>query len=187
MEFLADYLVEAGTLDAGFCRAAHALYAEDDQDRFVAAWLRLNNRVSAIKPAREGRVASAMLGRRLLLLMLGLEEHARLRLAVRDATQAGVDMQYSASFGLACAALGFDQDACVLAYLQQQLSGLIFACQRLLPLGQSQASRIAWELKPVLLQAAQRSRDDSLGFCCVPLLDVGGMRHPALVTRLFMS
>lgn len=187
MEFLADYLDEAGTLEAGFCRAGYALHAEDDEDRFVADWLRLNHRVSAIKPARESRAASAMLGRRFLLLVLGLAEHARVRLALRDATRAGIDLHYCASFGLACAALGLDEDACVLAYLQQQIAGLIFACQRLLPLGQSQASRIVWELKPALLRAAQRSQDDSMGFCCMPLLDVGGMRHPTLVTRLFMS
>ncbi len=79
----------------------------------------------------------------------------------------------------------------MLAYLQQQLAGLIFACQRLLPLGQSQASRLAWELKPALLRAARVRQDQepgsTLAFCSVPLLDMGGMRHPSLSTRLFMS
>lgn len=187
LDFLVDYLGEAGTLEAGFCRAAYALYPDDDRERFVAAWLLLNDRVSALKLGRESRAASAMLGRRFLLLVLGLQEQRCLRLALQSASDAKSDLHYSTSFGLACAALGFDEEPCVLAYLQQQVAGLIFACQRLLPLGQSQASRIVWDLKPALLQAAQQSQENTLGFSFVPLLDLGGMRHPTLMTRLFMS
>ena len=79
----------------------------------------------------------------------------------------------------------------MLAYLQQSLAGLVSACQRLLPLGQSQASRISWQLKPTLLSVVEQSTsvamnsDDITLF--TSLLDVGSMRHPNLTTRLFIS
>ena len=190
-EFLRDYIREAGALEASFCRAAYALHAACDEASFEVAWVELNVRLSALKPAREGRAASAMLGRRFLRLVLDLEEHPLLARAVQLAQSAGIDIHYSAAFGLACGVLGFDVEASMLAYLQQMVTGLVSACQRLLPLGQSQAGRILWQLKPALLDAIERSRTavsaDSLAFCFVPLVDMGGMRHPTLRTRLFMS
>jgi urease accessory protein len=187
VEFLAEYLSEAGVLEARFCRMGYTLSGEADGEQFSSAWLEVNSRLSALKPARESRAASAMLGRRFLLLVLGLEEQLLLRRAVQTALQAGVEIHYATAFGLACGVLGFDEDAMVLAYLQQQLAGLIFVCQRLLPVGQSQASSVAWALKPTLLQTAQRSGEDIGEFCFMPLVDLGGMRHQVLHTRLFMS
>jgi urease accessory protein len=189
--FLHDYIGEAGALEGLFVRAAHRLSGEFDPARFEIDWLELNMRLSALKPARESRVAGAMLGRRFLRLVLGVEDRPLLRRALETALQAGVDLQYSPSFGLAGGALGLDEEATVLAYLQQALAGLVSACQRLLPLGQSQASRIIWRLKPGLIEAASRSRTGDLegdaSSCFMPLVDLGGMRHPTLATRLFMS
>ncbi len=189
--FLRDYMGEAGLLEAGFCRAAHALSAEVDEACFDLAWSELIFRLGALKLAREGRTASAMLGRRFLLLVLGLEEQPRVRRAVEAAQQARADIHYSAAFGLVCGVLGFDTDVSVLAYLQQIVVGLVSACQRLLPLGQSQASRIVWDLKPAILDAVDRSRGSDLsgemGFCFMPLVDIASMRHPSLSTRLFIS
>jgi urease accessory protein len=68
---------------------------------------------------------------------------------------------------------------------------MIFACQRLLPLGQNQAGKILWRLKPVLLEIAGRSEvaachpEDITVF--MPLPELGSMRHPILPTRLFIS
>jgi len=79
----------------------------------------------------------------------------------------------------------------MLAHLQQVLVGLVSACQRLLPLGQSQASGIVWRLKPTILATIDRSAavpldaDDIPVF--TPLLDLASMRHPTLTTRLFIS
>ena len=77
-----------------------------------------------------------------------------------------------------------------LAYLQQSLTSLISACQRLLPLGQSRASQILWHLHSAVLATVERSTvaatdDDISSF--TPLVDLGGMLHPALPTRLFIS
>lgn len=189
--FLRDYIGEVGALEALFVRVAHRLGAAFDPGRFETGWLELNMRLSALKAARESRVAGAMLGRRFLRLVLGVEDRPLLRRALEAALQAGVELQYSPCFGLAGGALGLDEEATVLAYLQQTLAGLVSACQRLLPLGQSQASRIVWRLKPELIEAARRGRTGDLegdASCCfMPLIDLGGMRHATLATRLFMS
>jgi urease accessory protein len=102
-------------------------------------------------------------------------------------------MYYSPAFGLVGGILGVDETATVLAFLQQSLLGLVSAFQRLLPLGQSQASQISWHLKPVLLTVAQDSLDaassDDIAQIVnfTPMVDNGSMRHPTLTTRLFIS
>ena len=79
----------------------------------------------------------------------------------------------------------------LLAYSHQSLANLISACQRLLPLGQRQATRMLWELKPVLAELVSRAQENHFDVdesaCFAPLVEVGSMRHPMLATRLFIS
>lgn len=191
--FLADYISEAGALEASFCRAGHAVVGLNGLNEILneAHWLELNLRLSALKPARESRTASGMLGRRLLRLLLVLEVWRPAEQALQAAQQAGVELHYSIAFGLAGGLLELDEEATVLAYLQQMLTGLVSACQRLLPLGQSEATRLIWRLKPAVLNAAQLSRARDVEMmslqCFTPMVEVASMRHPTLYTRLFMS
>ncbi len=188
--FLQGYLAEAGMLEAAFCHRSYHISPHIDT-AFEGQWLALNNDLSAFKTARESRVASATLGRRFLQLVAGLEESTQLQHLLYIAKSQGVEIHYSIAFGLVGRHLGVDETATVLAYLQQSLMGLVSACQRLLPLGQSQASTILWRLKAAIIETAQNSADfaarpqDSAVF--TPLLDIGSMRHPGLVTRLFIS
>jgi urease accessory protein len=189
--FLRDFLEETGTLEAVFCRAAHRLGAGDDGASSTTAWLDLNARLGALKPARESRAASATLGRRLLQLVATLEPHPHVHSALDAASSSGVDVHHAPAFGFAAGVLGIAEDPTVVAYLQQSTASLISACQRLFPLGQSEASRCLWRLKPALLAAAARGRDGDVegaaAFACVPLIELAGMRHPGLETRLFIS
>src|SRR5687767_6322345 len=57
--FLHDYLFEIGALDGLFCRAAYTLAAQADPAHFEIDWHALNDRLSALRPARESRTASA--------------------------------------------------------------------------------------------------------------------------------
>lgn len=182
--FLRDYLQEAGKLEAAFCRAAHVLTMNKD----VAGWLDLNVQLSAFKPAREARMASAALGRRFLHLVMGLDDWAILSEAFNAAQQNEVEIHHSTAFGLAGGALGFAEEETALAYLQQSVAGLVSACQRLLPLGQSQASRILWNLKPAMLEAVRPASTGVDEVTCFNFLpELGGMQHPMLATRLFIS
>lgn len=189
--FLRDYLEEAGGVESAFCRLGHRLASHTDQDLFTAQWLALNERFSALKTAREGRTASATLGRRFLQLVRNLEEVPLLHLAIQSAQAAGVDTHYSVAFGLVGGIVEADETATTLAYLQQSLTGLVSACQRLMPLGQSQASWLVWQLKPTLFTIASRSEEVATNIdeitMCTFLVDIGSMRHPFLATRLFIS
>jgi urease accessory protein len=189
--FLQDYLMEAARLEATFCRLAYRLASVREQDHLHVCWLELNKRLSAFKTARESRVASATLGRRFLQLVATLESEPLL-LEVQKVTKAhGVDMHYSPAFGLVGGLLGVDETATILAYLQQSLQCLISTFQRLLPLGQSQASAIAWRLKSTIIVISDQSETLALHpeniAICTLLPDIASMRHPTLVTRLFVS
>lgn len=189
--FLRDYLEEVGGVEGAFCRLGHQLISHADSNSFTAQWLDLNERLSAIKTARESRTASAALGRRFLQLVLSVEPAPLLHRALQSAKAAGVDSHYCAAFGLVSGILKIDETVATLAYLQQSLTGLVSACQRLMPLGQSQASWLVWHLKPTVLTVARHSKEmaaqrDEIAMC-VPLVDMSSMRHPFLATRLFIS
>jgi urease accessory protein len=187
--FLHDYLEETGMLESIFCRLAYRLAAQPET--FADRWLALNEQLSAYKTARESRVASATLGRRFLQLVAGLEQQPRIQQALHLSKEARGDIHYSTAFGMVGSILEVAEAATMLAHLQQVLVGLVSACQRLLPLGQSQASGIVWRLKPTILATIDRSAavpldaDDIPVF--TPLLDLASMRHPTLTTRLFIS
>jgi urease accessory protein len=191
--FLNDYLEEAGRLECSFCLAGHGLakeLAEGSLSACMARWLALNARLSAFKTARESRQASGTLGRRFLQLALGLEIHPLLPRFVQEAKVAGIETHHCVAFGVVEGLLDADEMCTGLAYLQQSLAGLVSACQRLLPLGQSQASQILWHLHSAVLATMENSKaagtENDIS-CFTPLVDLGSMRHPALTTRLFIS
>ena len=189
--FLQGYLEETGALESTYCRLGHRLASITDRKRRETQWLALNAELSAFKTARESRTASATLGRRFLTLVQTMAESLLLQEAAHSAKATHTDIHYSPAFGLVGGVLEVCETATVLAYLQQSLMSLVSACQRLMPLGQSQASSILWHLKPTLIAIASRSEaailnaEDITVF--TPLLDIGSMRHPDLTTRLFIS
>jgi urease accessory protein len=151
----------------------------------LESWRGINDRLGALKPARESRDGSAVLGRNFLRAVLAVGDFPTLR----KAFEAGGAIHHATAFGLVSAALQLNEERAVAAYLHQSAAGFISACQRLLPLGQTQAMQILWDIKLFILEAAARShsfRVDDVP-CFLPLLDWGGMEHPALFTRLFIS
>ncbi len=187
--FLRGYLEEVGTLEAVFCRAAFQLSAPGREGFSCSRWIELNERLSALKPARESRSASATLGERFLLLVSGLGDYPLLEEARRAAREAGSLVHHSPAFGLTGGVLELDEDRVVLAYLHHSVSSLVSACQRLLPLGQVLAARTLWSLKPAMVEVAHSSAGCALEGvgCFTPLLDWGASEHPNLPTRLFIS
>jgi len=188
-EFLRGYLEEAGVTEAAFCREGLRLTADGPRGFHAERWVDINNYLSAFKPARESRAASASLGQNFLTTVAGLGDFLVLTEALRAAKSAGCACHYSPSFGLAAGALGLDEDRATAACLHQLTVGIVSACQRLLPLGQSAATKILWDVKPVIVETAECSVHlaPENACCFMPLLDWGAMEHPALTTRLFVS
>jgi urease accessory protein len=188
-DFLGGYLQEAGMLQAVACREASQLARPQAQNFAVTRWIEMNDSLSALKPARESRAASAVLGRNFLQATLLLGDFPVLRAAREASLRSSSLIHHSAAFGLVSATFGFDESRAVLAYLHQMTASTVSACQRLLPIGQNEATRILWNLKPAIVETAVLSATCSLDevSCFMPLLDWGAMEHPALATRLFIS
>jgi urease accessory protein len=189
LSFLQGYLEEAGTMEAVFCRASFRLIGSNGQKFSTHTWVEINDRFSAFRAARESRAGSASLGLNFLNAILGLGEFSILQNALNASKRSGSPIHHCTAFGLASAVLGFEESSAVLAYLHQTVASLVSACQRLLPLGQSAATRILWNLKPAIIAASQRSASGEIedAACFMPLLDWGAMEHPELTTRLFIS
>ena len=189
--FLGEYLHEIGWFEIHYCGAAYRLGVAGWQRFPIEQWLDLNVRCGAFKLARESRNASATLGRRFLRLVNGLVESPMLEAAISAAQQTETEVHHCAAFGLAGAALGIEEEATLLAYSHQSLANLISACQRLLPLGQTQATRMLWELKPMLADLVGRAQESGFDLdecaCSAPIVEAASMRHPSLKTRLFIS
>lgn len=176
--FLADYIEETGTLEASYC--AQSCHAPD-----LEKWRGWNLELGARKPARESREASAAMGKRFLRLAAQVSNHDLLW----QATESDSEMHLALCFGLVAGSWGVTGEWAAAAYLQQSITTLVSCCQRLLPLGQTRAHEILWNLEPAIARAAcaGSSTDPALGCSFTPLLDVASARHPWLHTRLFMS
>jgi urease accessory protein len=181
--FLASWLQETGVLEAAYCAASCELAGDPNPD--LEKWTRWNLELGARKLARESRDASAAMGRRFLHLAARIS-----RLSLLDrASAAGFEIHLAAAFGLVAGAMGLHSGPAAAAFLQQSLTTLISCCQRLLPLGQTRAHEILWNLKPAVVDAVHRAAltPPAAISCFTPLLDVASARHPALHTRLFIS
>ena len=177
--YLADSLSEMLLLDAVFCREAHARALQEITIN------ELNEQLSALRLARESREASLALGRR--FAMLAATMHPIPALSRLASTQD--ELHYAVAFGYTLGILGVDSDLTVSAFVHQSVLNVISAAQRLLPLGQSHAARIAWDLKPGMLEAVKQSREESFSTVCSfgHLPELASMRHSFLPTRLFIS
>lgn len=184
LPYLHDSLWETGLLEATYCLAAHRVC--DD----LEAWLALNMRLDAIKTPRETRVASSILGRRFLQLARDLVLTPSIGEALQVSKQQAIGTHHCTAFGFVMGNIGMDDRSTGLAFLNQSVTSIVSACQRLMPLGQTAASQMLWELKLVMIEvldhAAQFS-DVAQVSAFTPLLDIASMRHPTLTTRLFIS
>lgn len=200
--FLLDYVLECGRLEGRYCGAGYLLDRSlTSGNAWIGHCLGLHRQLSAFKPGREGRAASATLGRRLLMLTLNLEDQADLRSLLHKAEESGVELHYALIFGMVGKLWGCDLTLVIGALLHQMLVGALSACQRLLLLGQTQVSQIAWRLKTPLSALTESLTDECLKtasggdpravppdlHCFAPQIDLAGMRHPWLDARMFIS
>jgi urease accessory protein len=163
--FFRAYLGESGRLEAVFVRRA---WRGGDLAELSAE-------LDARRPARESREASLKMGRRFAELFEALTG-ARIPRTVH----------YAIAFGAAGASLGIREELVAQAYLQQTVTGLVSACQRLMPFGQIAASQLIWNLRAAILQTVENSERLECS-CFSPVPEMGSMRHASIETRLFIS
>jgi urease accessory protein len=176
--YLEDSLSESLLVDAVFCREAHDRTLRQDPVRD------LNLQISGLRQARESREASLTMGRRFAALAAALHPHPAL-----SSLASLEELHHSVAFGYTLGILAIDPDLTVSAFIHQCVLNIISAAQRLLPLGQTQANRIAWDLKPAILETVRQTRNISCSTVCsfAHLPEIASMRHCCLPTRLFVS
>lgn len=156
-----------------------------DHDQIV----QLDALCAASKVAREAREASEKIGRRMLASVLNLMSDETL-IFYRDQIAAGRCYGHHAvAHGLACAALGIDKRAALLAFAYGLAANQTAASLKLMSIGQTQAQAVLGAsgaaIEAAVETALARTVDDFGAFS--PGLDIRAMQHEHLFRRLFIS
>ncbi len=181
-DFLAAYLEENCALESTFVRRAWNCSNTAPRKlgagacsvpTFAPTLQDLTRELSARKLARESREASLKLGRRFADLVNNVTAQPIIE----------PNLHYPIAFGAAGAAFQIPINTVAMAYVNQSITGLISACQRLMPLGQAAAGRILWNLKPAIVRVSFSEE----ATCFSPYPELASMRHGSIETRLFIS
>jgi urease accessory protein len=164
---------------------AHRLAAGNDLDALVE----LDRLLSALKPVPAFRNASTRIGRQTLESAIPLfpgEAAHRYFDAVRHNRAPG---HHAVAFGVVTQAAGIDGGNAVAAFGASALNSYVAASVRLGLIGQGAAQRIIASLESDLTGALATSStletSEMGGYS--PLVDIAGMRQPALAARIFAS
>jgi urease accessory protein len=105
--------------------------------------------------------------------------------AVLDADE----IAYPVAAGTACAAMGIDRDAALLAYLQGFAASLTSVAVRLVPIGQTAGLEVLRDLAPIIARTAERAgtaRLEQLGAITIAA-DIAAMNHEIQRSRVFRT
>ncbi|PYM39927.1 MAG: hypothetical protein DME12_17575 [Candidatus Rokuibacteriota bacterium] len=175
----------AGPCDAVVVAHATRLAARGD----VAGAVALDARLDAMKCVPEFRAASRQMGRQTLRAASALDDDrflAELLSAVEARSTPG---HHAVAFGCALGRAGADAERAAVAYLYSTAVLLVGAGLRLIALGQVHGQCVLARLRPAIArlgsEAVAREVDDLWSFN--PGLELAGLRHATLDTRLFRS
>jgi urease accessory protein len=184
--FIAAHLEgSAGPTDAVAAAVAVRLAAAGD----LTAWVALDERLEAMKAVPETRAASRQMGRQTLRVAAALAEDAFLADLAR-AVEAGLACgHHPVVFGAALGRAGAEPGVVAAAYLHSTAALLVGAGLRLLPLGQVEGQRVlaAMRARIARLAATASAACAADMWSFNPGLELAGIRHATLDTRLFRS
>ena len=179
--------LEGSTGPCDAVAAAHATRMAVAGD--LAAVIALDARLDATKCVPEFRAASRQMGRQTLRAASALGDDrflAGLLGAVEDGLTPG---HHAVAFGCALGGAGADGERTAAAYLYSTAALLVGAGLRLIALGQVEGQRVLAALRPRVArlgsEAGVRTVEEMWSFN--PGLELAGIRHATLDTRLFRS
>lgn len=177
---------------AGPCDAVAAtLAARHAAAGDVASLVELDARLEAMKPVPEFRAASQQMGRQTLRVAAALRDDDAVITAFAAAVAQGLAVGHHAVvFGAALGREHATSAAIATAYLHASAAMLVGAGIRLLALGQVQGQRVLARMRPLidrLAAAAAAAPDADAMWSFTPGLELAGLRHATLDTRLFRS
>lgn len=145
--------------------------------------------LDACKPVPVFRDGSARVGRRLLESAAPLLDDGTLAAWRREAAAGRTPGHHAVSFAVVMRAAGADEETAALLLGAGFVNGLAAAAVRLGAIGQVAAQRIVAQRQPAIARFAAGCREASLddlgGY--LPLIDIAGLRQPALAGRIFGS
>jgi urease accessory protein len=164
-----------------------AMSAHGANDR--ATITHLDTLCSASKVARETRESSERIGRRMLSSVLNLVDDDILTYYQGEIEAGRCAGHHAVTHGLACAALGVDERAAMLAFGYALAANQTAASLKLIRIGQTQAQAVLGDVGQTISRAVEtalaRTLDDFGSF--TPGLDIRAMQHEYLFRRLFIS
>jgi len=144
---------------------------------------------SALKTAREARVAAANIGRQRAELVATLREHSLAREYLLQAAAAQWPFTPSVSAALEGRSLGAPLPSVLAGITYATLAALISAAMKLLRLGQNASQTLLTEslaAAPPLIAEAQATAFEDIGWFN-PWLDIAAARHESADSRMFIS
>lgn len=164
---------------------AHRELLSDDAELAAEA----DQRLSAVKLAREPREASARAGKQLTGLASSLFGHPFLAQHADRVRRGELPGNHAVARGLAEAALGSPPERALAGELYTFCAGCARAAVRLSLIDHREAQRLLHALKPVVVEVVGDNLEKGPReiASCLPLADVMSMRHERAEARLFMS
>lgn len=167
--------------------AAHAWRALGDENwKQVGVLCGLS---SALKTAREARVASENIGRQRIELKAGLRPHPLAEEYLRRAAAEGWPFSAPIASALEGRMLGAPLPAVLGGVYYASLAGVLSAAMKLLRLGQNASQSLLTELlaeAPLIIAAAEQVPLAEIGWFN-PWLDIAAARHEHADSRMFIS
>lgn len=168
------------------CVALRTAYAAGSEERLME----VDRLLSATKLSREMRSASTATGKRFLANMKTFGVRSGPLQDFAQAVEKGASPgNLAVGWGAAAPPLGFGVSEALLSYLYSASASFVAAGQKLVPLGQSAAQKLLFDLSGKIDEAMNKSKEiemDSI-YSFVPLLDVRSMLHERQRVRLYIS
>jgi urease accessory protein len=144
---------------------------------------------SALKSAKEARLAAENIGRQRVELAAKLRGHALAVEFVQRAEAEGWPYSPSVAAALETRVLGAPLEAALASVYYASIAGLLAAAMKLLRLGQNRAQTLLTEMMgraPEIVTAAKAVPVSEIGWFN-PWLDIAAARHERAAARLFIS
>ena len=158
------------------------------QEEAIDALVRLDEELTALRPASSTRRSSRAMGLRLLTTWQALHPDARLERLAGLARAGAIGPVLPVAFAGACVCSGVPRRESVEAFAYTRLAATVSAAMRLMPIGQTDAHRLlsrTLERVPAAVERLVLRGNDPESF--TPAMDIAAMTQQHLHSRLFRS
>ncbi len=149
----------------------------------------LDGLLTAIKPVKAFRESSIRIGTRFLKTLQEVYPDPLLSQLLLAISQGKMQGHYAIAYGAGCFILKIHREEAVQTYLSSWTLSMVSAAIRLFALGQVEGQKLIRDLHPIILEVVHGvltgKKEDLAPF--TPALDIWGMQHEFLYTRLFRS